>query len=408
MDFILIIILFALVLIVCLLLYFKVISLSKQLKTQDGGTLEIKVMQQQLADNNATLNELRLRLAEQLSKQFADSQELGFKQQQSTAEHLTRLSESIQTKLNDGLKFMHETTGEHLKTLSNTNTERLTSIQESVEKKLDDNQKKYIESFEKTKEDLGKMQHAAAQMREASNDSKTSIERLNDIFGKGTAKAYGTFGENMLESVLADTIPGSYETQFRIPGSSEIIDFCIKLADETIGIDSKFPLDKYDTYRTSTNETHDTTKKDFLQAIKIMVDDISKKYVASKFFSQVYIYFPSDSIYLEVTGDPSMSKLLRSKKIFPCSPSTILPLIAVVAQYNKRVKIQDDTEIILKGLEKLDKFFSAFRAQFVQLGEKLRLAQDRYSDSEKQLDGFDRTVKTLTNNQTTLLEDTQE
>jgi DNA anti-recombination protein RmuC len=402
MDFIFIIILFALVLVVCLLLFIKLQAVLKKLNTDSEHTFQLKILQDKVETLYSRLPDLQLKIAEQLSQEtgkttqtlgthFTKTQELGFAQLTALNEGIIKLTDSFQTRLNEGLKLLNDTNKTQLETLSKTNQDRLNVIQETVEKRLDENLRRNLESFVAVKEDLVKMQNHATKMI----DSTKSIDRLNDIFGKGAAKSFGTFSEEMLGHFLEDTIPGQYEAQFQIPGSAEKIDFVIKLAEQKIGVDSKFPLDTYEAYRSAEGEARAPAHKIFINAVKFMVEDIAKKYVASKFFDQTYIYFPSDSLYLEVANDESLAKLMRTKKVYPSSPSTIMPMIGLVAQYRQRVEVNANAESIINGMQKIDKHIDAFKEEFRKLGDKLRLAQDNYVSAERSLEGVHREVNLL-------------
>lgn len=376
-----------------------------------GENTDTKLLYDKLHEQQNTINDLRVHVAqllagetgkmqELLSGHFTKSQEQGFKTQNEVQQSLTQLLEKMQTSLTNGIKLLNETTAQQLQTLSRTNTERLSHIQESVEKRLDENLKRNLESFTAVKEDLIKMQHHATKMI----DSTKSIDRLNDIFGKGAAKSFGTFSEEMLAHYLEDTIPGQFETQFQIPGTAEKIDFLISLADQKIGVDSKFPLDTYEAYRTSEGETKEANQKIFYQAVKTMVDDIAKKYVAAKFFDQVFIYFPSDTMWLEVANNQELAKYIQKKKVYPLGPSNILPIIALVAQHKQRVEVNENAESIILGMQKIDKHIDAFKDEFRKLGDKLRMAQDNYVSAERSLEGVHKQVNLLGASQPKLLE----
>ena len=414
MDFsLLILLLCALIILICLGVYLKVAALLKisGRPLDSNNTLELKIIAEKLSEFNTNQNTLRMQLAEQLNQEsmrtkelfntsFTKSQDLGFSQLTAVNKGLAEMTERMQTRLDSGLKLMAETTTNQLTQLSRTNQERLATIQESVEKRMDENLKRNLESFTVVKEDLVKMQHSAAKMI----DSTKSIERLNDVFGKGASKSFGTFGEDMLAHFLRDNIPNSFDEQYQIPGSAEKIDFCIRFADQKIGVDSKFPLESYQNYHNSDHATKDTAYKSFMSGVKFMIEDISKKYVASQHFDQVYIYFPSDSIYLEVVNDATISEFLRKKSVHAASPSTIFPMLAVIAQYNQRVMVNENAEVIIRGMQKIGKHIDAFREEFRKLGDKLRLAQDNYFSAERSLEGVNREVVALETTQSPLKE----
>lgn len=397
MELITLLIISGITLLLCLLIFFTKGGSQGGTDSQAAKILYDKLLEQQQAINDLKLHIAQLMAGETtkthdvLTTHFTKSQEQGFMTQTKVQQSLAELLEKIQNGLSEGIKTLNQTTSQQLESLSKTNTERLAHIQESVEKRLDENLKRNLESFTVVKEDLVKMQNHANKMI----DSTKSIDRLNDIFGKGAAKSFGTFSEEMLASFLEDTIPGQYETQFQIPGSAEKIDFLIKLADQKIGVDSKFPLDSYEAFRSSEGEARDEARKAFISAVKLMVEDIARKYVGAKFFDQVYIYFPSDSMYLEVANDESLAKVMRSKKVYPSSPSTIMPMIGLVAQYKQRVEVNENAEHIIAGMQKIDKHIDAFKDEFRKLGDKLRMAQDNYVSAERSLEGVHRQVNLL-------------
>jgi DNA recombination protein RmuC len=297
-------------------------------------------------------------------------------------ESFIELQKQIQESLSKAITDLSSLTSQNFETLRRTNQEKLDQINTEVQKKLDENFAQHLRSFDEVSKSVGHVQSLAQRMI----DSTVSIDKLNNVFSRTASKSFGDFGEKYLELLLKENLSStSWSSQVSPANSSEKIDFVINLEDKKIGIDSKFPLTKYQDYLQSSQQNQVQAHKDFLSAVKKMAEDISKKYSKIGFVDYLFLYLPSDSMYTLVADDHDTIDFLQRRGISPISPITIFPVILGIRNYQYQENINENAENIIKGLKIIGQSIRSFQEEFRKLGEKIRLAQGNYDCAERNL-----------------------
>jgi len=378
------------------------LQITLEKKLDQARALQSESLERQLELSGQTQLRLSQLISEEMQKLSAMQQQIALRQSESQSgqlraqgEHfgeiktqnlqtLAQIQESIQAKLNAELEQIGKTNQLNFQLLSQTNQEKLAQIQQQVESKMDEQLKKNLESFAEVQKNLVHMQDAAGKMV----DSTKSIDKLNTIFARTSAKSFGTFGEQYLEQFLSDNlVPNMWSKQYQVPGTSGIIDFCIVFGEHKIGIDSKFPMTKFSDLLDADESAKDTARKELHIAVKKMADEVAV-YEKTKHFSYVMMYLPSDGIHQEIVGSDSLLRYLSSRNITVTSPNTLLPLLIIAKDYNQKLFINENAEQIQKGLKKIARNVESFQNEFRKLGDKLRQAQGNYDDAYKNLDGL--------------------
>ncbi len=288
----------------------------------------------------------------------------------------------VREQLAQSIRELNQRNKENFELLNSANKEKLGQLEKEISKRLDENLAQNLKSFENVTKNLTQMESRAQQMIE----STKSVDKLNSIFERTSSKAFGSFGENYLESLLRENLAeGSWQKQVRVPGASELLDFVIQIDSYKIGIDSKFPLTRYQDFIDADAENKKTALRKFLYSVMQMAKDISEKYSKSGFVDVLMIYFPSDSMYNEVINHPQTLEFLHKLKIQPTSPSTIFPLIMLIQTYQFRGHINENAEMIINGLKTVKKNMLSFHEEFRKLGDKLRQAQQNYNIADQNL-----------------------
>ena len=294
------------------------------------------------------------------------------------------------------LEKIYGANNENFKLLNKTNQERLDQINSDVQKRLDENFARNLKSFDEVTKNLGYIQSTAQKMI----DSTKSIDKLNNIFGRTSSQSFGDFGEKYLESLLRENlVEKSWEKQVKVPNSNNKIDFLIQIEDKKIGIDSKFPLTKYQDFLTAETREEKLKKlKEYLKAVLDMARDISQKYLQVGFIDSLFLYLPSDSMYSEVINNQGVMETLQKLKVTPASPATVFPLILIINQYQFKLKVSQNAEQIISGLSSVSKNIGSFRDEFRKLGDKIRQAQTNYDQADRSLIGVEKNILLLENN----------
>jgi DNA recombination protein RmuC len=305
---------------------------------------------------------------------------------------LSDLQVTIQASLSKAIGDLSSLTSQNFETLRKTNQEKLDQINTQVQTRLDQNFAQHQKSFEEVTKNVGQVQSLAQRMI----DSTGSIDKLNNVFSRTSSKSFGDFGEKYLESLLKENLnSSSWSSQVQVPNSADKIDFVINIQGKKLGIDSKFPLTRYQDYLDATPENKLSSAKEFLTAVVKMADDIAKKYGKAGFVDYLFMYLPSDSMYTMVADNESTISALQKRGVTPISPITVFPIILGIKTYEYHDSINQNAETIIKGLKIIDKNIASFQDEFRKLGDKLRIAQTNYESADRSLFLVSKEIKSL-------------
>lgn len=293
----------------------------------------------------------------------AISNSLGMNQQIASEAQKTQL-DLIQTSINDqlgrmgnqirGLSQANEQRLEAMRTALDTNMQQLRSdnekkleeIRGTVDEKLQTTLEKRIsESFKTVSDQLEQVYKGLGEMQTIASDVG-SLKRVLT-----TVKSRGIMGEIALGAIIEDILaPEQYETNFAtIPGSSERVEFAIKLPAEDgiiyLPIDSKFPGDTYakllDAQESGDKEAVAAAYKNLENTIRQEAKDIRKKYVSVPYTTNFGILFlPYEGLYAEAVSHGLIERLQKDHQINIAGPSTMAALLNSLQMGFKTLAIQ--------------------------------------------------------------------
>ncbi|MBI4021849.1 MAG: DNA recombination protein RmuC [Candidatus Andersenbacteria bacterium] len=246
---------------------------------------------------------------------------------------------------------------------------------------------------------LGKLEHATAALK-ATTDEISSFQKLLQ-----TPKIRGSYGEVLLNSLLADILPRDrYETQYRMPSTGEIADAVIKLQDgHIVAIDAKFPLANFDRYvREPAPEVRHRLRQEMMRDIKRHVSDIHQKYIVprDRTLDYAFMYIPFEAVYYEtIVQDESAGDLWDyciQHKVVPVSPNSFLAYLHTILIGLRGMKIEQRAKEILQHLAQVQREFKLFTDDYAMIGKHLSNAKNRYDDSSRRLDKFETRLETVT------------
>ena len=244
---------------------------------------------------------------------------------------------------------------------------------------------------------LGSLQTAATQMQEIGKE----VSSLKSILH--APKLRGNFGEYLLYNLLKDTLPPkNFAFQYQFSDGSAV-DAIIRLGKNIISVDSKFPLESFERYLTSTDsESKKKAKTEFTRSVKGRIDEISKKYIRPQegTFDFALMYIPSESVYYEIlTNDTQKGYELfdyaMKSRVIPVSPNTFYAYLMAIVYGLKGMKIEEQAESIIKKISGIQKNFKDLTEEINTLGKHLTNAGTKFSEVkekaatiENQLDGL--------------------
>ena len=232
---------------------------------------------------------------------------------------------------------------------------------------------------------LGSLEAAASQMQEIGKE----VSSLKSILH--TPKLRGNFGEYLLYNLLKDTLPPkNFATQYQFSDGSAV-DAIIKLGKNIIPVDSKFPLESFERYLTSTDtETKKKAKAEFTRSVKNRIDEISKKYIRPQegTFDFALMYIPSERVYYEIlTNDTKKGYELfdyaMKSRVIPVSPNTFYAYLMSVVYGLKGLKIEEQAESIIKRISGIQKSVSDLSEEISTLGKHLSNATSKWTEVQE-------------------------
>ena len=247
---------------------------------------------------------------------------------------------------------------------------------------------------------LGSLENSALQMQKIAQE----VTSLNSLLH--APKLRGNFGEYLLYNLLKDTLPPqNFSTQYQFSDGSAV-DAVIKLSKHIIPVDSKFPLESFERYLTSTDkEAKKKAKAEFSRSVKGRIDEISKKYIRPQegTFDFALMYVPSESVYYEIlTKDTQKGWELfdyaTKSRVIPVSPNTFYAYLMAIVYGLKGMKIEEQAESIIKKISGIQKNFNDFEEELSTLGKHITNAGAKFSEVKEKAVAIKNQINSITDN----------
>jgi DNA recombination protein RmuC len=246
------------------------------------------------------------------------------------------------------------------------------------------------QSFERLKEDIGKLSEATKQMLEVGK----TISSLEDLLKP--PKIRGGMGETLLEELLNQILPNNYFEFQHAFKSGDKVDAVIRLGEKMVPVDAKFPLEQFRNIIANSNETErKNARRNFIRDVKKHVDDIANKYILpdEKTFDFALMYIPAENVYYEAVikeeGEEGLYSYALKKKVIPVSPNSFYAYLQVIIHGLKGMSIEAHAREIINHLERLKGDEKRFKDEFEVLGNHLSNARKKYEDADKLLNRFE-------------------
>jgi len=232
-------------------------------------------------------------------------------------------------------------------TLTRTLGERL----EALEKRMGDNlaatAKQTGETFVSITERLSVIDAAQKNISELS----THVVSLKAIFSDKQAR--GAMSQDQMEAIVAEHLaPDQYEFQATLSNNSRP-DCAIRIPNvrARIVVDSKFPLEAFETLRKADSE--DVRKAAMVQVrsdIQKHVKDIAEKYlIPGEVQTPAIMFVPSDSIYAELHASfPETLRRARQDQVVVVSPHVFMLVIGTIQGLMRDARMREQADLIRK------------------------------------------------------------
>ena len=300
--------------------------------------------------------------------------------------------ERITRTISDGLNSIRVSNDEQLEKMRATVDEKL---DKTLNDRLDSSFKNIITTLENVQKSAGEMKLAV--------DSVSDFKRM--ISG---VKTRGIWGEVQLGNVLEQMLsPNQYDSQVSVDGSSERVDFVIKLPgknqDEIIylPIDAKFPVEDYsrlcDASEHGDSKQIEQCQKDLVKSIKKQAKSISEKYIKlPKTTEFAVMYLPIEGLYAEVVKDSSLCDMIqRDYRVIVCGPNTVTALLSSLQMGFKTLAIEKRSGEIWELLGTFKKEFSNFADLLEKTKKQIDGASNTIDDATKKTKTIERKLKSV-------------
>lgn len=276
-----------------------------------------------------------------------------------------------------------------------SNEKKLEQMRVTVDEKLTSTLSQRLDSSFKTVSDrLESVYKSLGEMKELSNGVTANVTTLNRVLTN--VKARGTWAEIQLGSILDQTIPGTYETNFTcVPNSKEKVEFAVRIpssdGEQTtyLPIDSKFPMEDYVRLCTAADSADAEALAAARKALESRV--VNEARTLSKYINVplttpfAIMYLATEGLYAEIASSRSgVPEKLRSEfNVMIAGPSTITALLNSLSLGFRAVAINEKANEVRLLL-------AAARVQYDKFGVVLRKARQKIDEAGKSLDEADK------------------
>ena len=242
------------------------------------------------------------------------------------------------------------------------------------------------QSFERLKEDIGRLSEATKQMLEVGK----TISSLEDLLKP--PKIRGGMGETFLEELLQQILPLRYYSFQYSFKSGEKVDAILRIGGKIVPVDAKFPLEQFRRIIQNPNEEErKTARRNFLRDVKKHIDAISSKYIVpdENTYDFALMYIPAENVYYEAIikeeDDEGLYSYALKRKVIPVSPNSFYAYLQVIIQGLKGMSIEAHARDIIDHLDRLKGDEKRFKEEFDTLGSHLTNARKKYEDADRLL-----------------------
>ena len=287
-----------------------------------------------------------------------------------TFEQVSRLETNVVKEIGDFKADFSHNINDDFNLMNDKIDQRLRLISDKVNERLDENFERTNKTFSSVLERLSKIDEAQKKIDNLSSDIVSLQGILTD------KKTRGIFGEVNLEHIMANVFGANNKTIYQMQYSFDngTIADCVLFAPEplgTIAIDSKFPLENYQTMVNKENNAsvRANAEKLFKLDMKKHIDAISSKYIINGVTAdQAILFLPAEAIFAEVNAyHTELLEYAYKKKVWITSPTTLISTLTTIQIIIKNMERDKYAQIIHKELQLLSSEFDRYKDRWDKL-----------------------------------------
>ncbi len=280
--------------------------------------------------------------------------------------------------------------------LRGSNTQALTELRTEVQRSLGATEQQVLLQSGSTQRTLGELGVKLASLGEQSariGELAKDVGSLHELFR--APKLRGGFGEVMLERVLADNLPASaFQLQYGYHDGTRV-DAIVRFGGRLVPIDAKFPIESFNALSAAADDAERASRRRaFVQQVKRHVDAVAK-YIAPAegTIDYAFLYFPAEGVYYAAAiAEPDLRDYCAERRVLPTSPNTLVAYLQMVSLGLRGLAMEERSRELQEGLRRAALELEKFRAAYDTLGDHLRNATKKHTDS---LHGLNRTADAI-------------
>jgi DNA recombination protein RmuC len=270
-------------------------------------------------------------------------------------------SDSLRSTMAQQLETIRAAVDQRLRLLQNDNAAKLDQMRQTVDEKLQNTLEARLgESFRLVSERLEQVHKGLGEMQNLAS----GVGDLKRVLGNVTTR--GAWGEMQLENLLAQMLaPEQYERDVQTTGTSERVEFAIKLPGQQAGrenepvwlpIDAKFPMEAYQRL-TAAAERGDSAaveagSRELENVLRACAKTFSAKYLAPPRTTDFGILFlATEGLYSEALRRPGLAESLQHDfRVVLAGPTTFAALLNSLQMGFRTLAIQQRSSEVWKLL----------------------------------------------------------
>ena len=222
------------------------------------------------------------------------------------------------------------------------------------------------EIAKETRESLGELRTRLKTMdraQETITGLSNDILSLQDILSNKQTR--GLFGEIQLQAIVSRALPSDAYGMQQTLSNGRRADCIVRMPDPPgdIVIDSKFPLEAYETLRNAENDDQRKSAARLMRAsIRKHISDIAEKYIlAGETADGAIMFLPSEAVYAELHAN--YSDIIREgfrKRVWIVSPTTCMATLNTLRAILKDVRLKEQasqlrgiTGLLIENVDRL-------------------------------------------------------
>jgi DNA recombination protein RmuC len=332
-------------------------------------------------------------------------------QREDGAAQVARLAQQLQTQVADLARAVQLNLGEvrttlegRLQTLQQGNEAKLDQMRATVEEKLQSTLEARLgESFRIVSERLEQVHRGLGEMQTLASGVGDLKRVLTNV------KTRGTFGEVQLAALLEQVLTAEqYATNVATrPGSSERVEFAIRLPGREDGvpvwlpIDAKFPAEDYERLLAA----HDVADAAAVEAagralearIRNEAKTMREKYVEPPHTTDFGVLFlPTEGLFAEVLRRPGLSEAInRDLRVVIAGPTTLFAMLNSLQMGFRTLALEKRSAEVWEVLGAVKTEFGKFGEVLASLKRQLATASNTIEQAETRTRQMDRRLRSV-------------